>query len=171
MNRAPTISRFQLTALLVLISTIPPAFVVSMVAFNRPPPEPRLDVQVEFDVTVIHPRKSPDSPRILPCVKVRNPTEGTWRNIAVSLNKDFFFYYPEPLGPGEEIVAPLEFFVTKGGNVLFQPGSSSVRRVTVFAQIPDKSRAVAELYFDEDGNPEEPPKSSNAKAKVQESDG
>jgi hypothetical protein len=149
------ISRQTLLLLLLVISLVPPIFVVSMVATYDPPPEPLLDVKVTLNLTVHAPRKAPDSPRILPCLTVENPTKDVWRNVSVYVNKDFIFSRgpTETLQPTQNFNVPLEFFVTKGGNVAFQPGSERVHQVTVFAQIPSGARAVREIFFDEQGNP------------------
>lgn len=124
-----------------------------MVATHKPPPEPVLECDVKLDVMVKAPRRDPNNPRILPCVQVFNTTADRWQNISVSLNKDFFFHRPDPIEPRESFSVPLEFFVTKSGNVAFQPGSEKVTRVTVYAQIPTGARAVAEKYFDLTGKP------------------
>jgi hypothetical protein len=153
-----SLSKFQLTCLLLCFSIIPPAFVVSMVLFFPASPELKLEAAVRFDVSVIRPRKDPENPRILPSVVIKNPTEEVWNRIAVSINKDFFFYRPDSLKPKEEFSVPLEFFVTKSGNVAFQPGSEWVQRVTVYAQVPSAARAVSENYFNQKGEPIEAPK-------------
>jgi hypothetical protein len=148
------ISRQKLLLLLLVISFVPPIFVVSMVATYDPPPEPLLDVAVSLNLTVHAPRKDPDSPRILPCLTVENSTNDVWRNVTVYVNKDFIFSRgpTATLEPGQNFNVPLEFFVTKGGNVAFQPGSETVHQVTVFAQIPSGARAVREIFFDSQGN-------------------
>ncbi len=133
--------------MLLIISIAPPVFVVSMVATHRPPKEPELNVRIEQSIKLHQPRNRENSPRLLPCLVVSNPTEEAWRNVAVSLNKQFFYYHPGELQAGGEFSIPLEFFVTKGGNVAFQPGSENVQQVTVFAQIPSGARAVAEKFF------------------------
>ena len=153
-----SLSKFQLTCLLLCFSIIPPAFVVSMVLFFPASPELKLVANVRLDMAVIRPREDPDKPRILPSVVIKNPTEEVWNRIAVSINKDFFFYRPDSLEPQQEFSVPLEFFVTKSGNVAFQPGSEWVHRVTVYAQVPSAARAVSENYFDQQGKPTEPPK-------------
>jgi len=153
-----SLSRFQLTLLLICFSIVPPAFVVSLVVLFPAAPELKLVAKIRFDVSVIRPRKDPENPRILPSVVIQNPTDEIWNRIAVSVNKDFFFYRPEALQGGDEFSIPLEFFVTKSGNVAFQPGSEWVHRVTVYAQVPSAARAVSENYFDQQGNPTEPPK-------------
>lgn len=151
------ISRVQLIGLLTII----PLFFLGCVSWmwlaSKPSPEPILIAKVRQEVTVHTPRRSPDSPRILPCLIIENPTTDSWRNVAISINKEFFFYPPGTLSPEQNITVPLEFFVTKGGNVAFQPGSESVHRVTIFAQIPTGARAVSENYFDKKGNPIEKP--------------
>ncbi len=148
------ISRQKLLLLLLVISLVPPIFVVSMVATYDPPPEPLLEVKVSLNLTVHAPRKTPDSPRILPCITVENSTTEVWRNVSVYVNKDFIFSRgpTNSLEPGQSFNVPLEFFVTKGGNVAFQPGSEDVHQVTVFAQIPSGARAVREIFFDREGN-------------------
>ncbi len=153
-----SLSKFQLTCLLLCFSIIPPSFVVSMVLFFPASPELKLDAKVRFDVAVIRPRKDPENPRILPSVVIRNPTDEVWNRIAVSINKDFFFYRPDSLKPNEEFTVPLEFFVTKSGNVAFQPGSEWVHRVTVYAQVPSAARAISESYFNQNAEPTEAPK-------------
>ena len=153
-----SLSKFQLTCLLICFSIIPPAFVLSMVLFFPASPELKLVANVRFDMAVIRPRKDPDKPRILPSVVIKNPTEEVWNRIAVSVNKDFFFHRSDSLEPQQEFSVPLEFFVTKSGNVAFQPGSEWVHRVTVYAQVPSAARAVSENYFDQQGKPTEPPK-------------
>ncbi len=151
---ARPINRRTLFLLLLVISLIPPIFVVSMVATYTPQPEPPLDVKVTQNLTVHAPRKTPDSPRILPCITVENPTSESWKNVSVYLNKNFIFSRgpTEALDAGQSFNIPLEFFVTKSGNVAFQPGSENVHQVTVFAQIPSGARAVCEIFFDNEGN-------------------
>jgi len=147
------ISRRQLTSLLIAIPLLFLSAVAWMWTSLKASPEPILVAIVRQEVTVHVPRKSPDSPRILPCLIVENPTLENWRNVAISVNKEFFFYPPGTLESMQSVTVPLEFFVTKGGNVAFQPGSESVHRVTIFAQIPNGARAVSENYFDKDGKP------------------
>ncbi len=146
-----TLSRLQLTVLLLVISLVPPIFVVSMVATHRPPKEPMLLVEVSQSIKLHQPRNDRTNPRLLPSLVVMNPTNDDWRNVAISLNKQFFYYHPGTFHHTEEVSIPLEFFVTKGGNVAFQPGSETVNQVTVYAQIPTGARAVSENYFDKGG--------------------
>jgi hypothetical protein len=122
-----------------------------MVATHRPPKEPTLSVEVGHSVKLHHPRNDRENPRLLHSLTVKNPTADDWRNVAISLNKQFFYYHPGTFHASEEVFIPLEFFVTKGGNVAFQPGSEIVNQVTVYAQIPNGARAISENYFDPDG--------------------
>lgn len=122
-----------------------------MVATHRPPKEPTLSVVVEHSIKLHQPRNDRENPRLLPSLTVKNPTADDWRNVAISLNKQFFFYHPGTFHASEEVFIPLEFFVTKGGNVAFQPGSEIVNQVTVYAQIPNGARAISENYFDSNG--------------------
>jgi hypothetical protein len=138
---------------LITISVVPPLFVVSMVLNHQPPPEPTLTVTLGIEVQLHRSRGDQESPRLLPVLTVTNPTSDRWRNVAVCLNKQFFYYHPGELAANENFATPLEFFVTKGGNVAFQPGSESVHQVTVYAQIPSGARAVSENYFAADGQP------------------
>jgi hypothetical protein len=137
--------------MLLVISLVPPIFVVSMVATHRPPKEPLLRVEVGQSVKLHQPRGDRENPRLLPSLVLKNPTNEDWRNVAISLNKQFFYYHPGSFYASEEVSIPLEFFVTKGGNVAFQPGSETVHQVTVYAQIPTGARAVSENYFDSRG--------------------
>jgi hypothetical protein len=130
---------------------VPPIFVVGMVASHQPPKEAELETRIELTVKLHRPRKEEENPHLLPCLDVENPTSEKWRNIAVSLNKQFYYYHPKELKQGEVLSVPLEFFVTKGGNVAFQPGSETVTQVTVYAQIPSGARAVSETYLSEKG--------------------
>ncbi len=141
------ISRLRLTLLLVIISLVPPIFVVSMVATHKPPPDPVLEVVVREEVQLHSPRISPDRPRLLPSLVVENPTDEPWRHVTIYVNKDFVFVRQEPLEPHSTFSVPLEFFVTKGGNVAFQPGSERVEQVLIFAQIPSGARAVREIHW------------------------
>jgi hypothetical protein len=145
------LTRRQLTVLLILVSSIPPLFVISMVRLFPAPREMELTAEVRFEASVHRPRRDPDNPRILPSVTIINPTQERWQKIAVSINKDFFYYHPDGLDPAGTFTIPLEFFVTKSGNVAFQPGSEWVHRVTIYAQVPSGARAISENYFTREG--------------------
>lgn len=144
MSRVKPINRRTLIGLLVLITTLPPLFVVSFFLLHEAAPEPKLDVAVELTVMRYSKSKSEGDERLLSAVRVINTSRGDYRNVSVSLNKQFFYYHPKPLAAGANMEIPLEFFVTKGGNVKFQTGYKKVEIVTVFGQLPTNARAVAE---------------------------
>ncbi len=152
--RHKPIPRKWLIALLLTVTLLPPTFVVTFFLLHRPAPEPILGVNVELTVMRYSSTENETADvRLLSAVKVTNTGEGDYRNVAVSLNKQFFYYHPKALAEGESLEVPLEFFVTKGGNVKFQTGNKKVERVTIFAQIESNARAVAERYFDLNGKP------------------
>ncbi len=152
--RHKPIPRHWLIVLLLAVTLAPPAFVVGFFLLREHTPEPKLDVLVELTVMryIVEGDQSSDV-RLLSAVKVTNNGAGNYRNVKILLNKQFFYDHPKPLPQSESIEIPLEFFVTKGGSVKFQTGNKKVNQVTVFAQIENNSRAVAERYFDDAGKP------------------
>ncbi len=163
MPRPKPIPRRLLIVLLLCVSLIPPIGVVTFVALHRPPPEAQLEAEVELGIMPY--QRADDeaaSIRLLQCVTIRNPNQYPYNNISVSLNKQFYYHHPKPLLPQQSMQIPLEFFITKGGNIAFQTGSKKVDRVTIFAQIPSGERAVAERYFANDGSPLPAPSKSNS---------
>jgi hypothetical protein len=146
-----TLSRTQLLGILLVISLVPPIFVVSMVATHEPPAEPLLEVQVQLTVELHAAKDQTKEPQLLPTLRLHNPTSDRWRNLSIGVNRQFYYYHPDFLAAGESIAIPLETFCTKGGSIMFQPGSETVKQVTVFAQLPSGARAVAEKNFGDDG--------------------
>lgn len=138
-----TLSRKQLTAALILITLIPFASVVVLYTTLPIGADPVLQAGVQ-----VAPRAWPhaDAPeaRLVPCVILRNPTEDAWRNVNMSINKQFHFFHPETLAAGEEIFVPLKFFHTKG-NAFFPPESQTLKLLTIYAQIPSGRRAILEI--------------------------
>lgn len=143
MGRPYVLSRFQFTALLLGIIGTGVGWVGMMWNSIEKRPEAILDGEVLVETRPWTPPNQPDAnPRLLPSIIVTNRTGEVWENVSVSINKAFVHYHFQPLAPGEAIVAPLERFVTKGGNVNFRPSTQEVRRITVFAQLPSNERAV-----------------------------
>lgn len=164
MSRPKPVSRKWLILVLLAVALIPPATVVTYAIFNRQAPEAILDVNVELSV-MPYQMDSEDSKdiRLLSAVKVTNSGDQNLRNVNISLNKQFFYYHPHNVPKGGVVEVPLEFFITKGGSIKFQTGNKKVNQVTIFAQIEDNSRAVAERYFDDAGNPKNSSKVPAAK--------
>jgi hypothetical protein len=136
------------------VALIPPAVVVSYAVLYPQAPEQILEVNVELTVMPYQmPSSESKDVRLLSAVKVTNTSDQTYRNMNISLNKQFFYYHPHAVPKGAAVEVPLEFFVTKGGSIKFQTGNKKVNQVTVFAQIESNARAVAERYFDDAGNP------------------
>ncbi len=137
------LNRLQLTLFLV---GVPMVFVAAVMALSRTGtvlPERRLVAEIRLSIESWAPPKS-DVARLYPCVVLKNPTNEHWRNVAISINKQFYFYPQGEIGPEESLVVPMEHFVTKGGNITFRPASQQVKQLTVFAQVPNGERAVFE---------------------------
>ena len=154
MSRPKPVPRKWLILVLLAVALTPPAAVVTYAVLNRQAPEAILDVNVELTV-MPYQMNTDDSNdvRLLSAVKVTNSGDQNLRNLNISLNKQFFYYHPQQVPKGSFVEVPLEFFITKGGSIKFQTGNKKVNQVTIFAQIEDNSRAVAERYFDDSGNP------------------
>ncbi len=150
MAPAPTLTRKQLAALMMALVILPFGFVIGMAMFLKPVPEPKLNAEVSIKIDVWTP-KEPDAEnktRLIELFVVHNPTQDTWRNVAMALNKQFYFSYHEPVPSGGTVTIPLSFFVTKSGSVSFRPATQKIEMVTVFAQIPSGERAVFERAVD-----------------------
>jgi hypothetical protein len=137
-----TLSRTQLTLALILV-TITPFLLVIGLYFTLPnTPEPVLPAEIRIGPEAWPSRDAPNA-RLVPCLIVKNPTADEWNNIHLAINEQFYFFQPEPLRGGGQIQVPLKFFHTKG-NQFFPPEKQTVKLITVYAQIPDGSRAVVE---------------------------
>ena len=132
---------------LFLVTLIPFGLVVLLYMTFPAGKDPVLQVEVE-----VQPRawtgEDPTAARLLPSLILRNPTTEPWNNVNMSINEQFYFYHPDPMAAGEEIVVPLKFFHTKG-NQYYPPESQPLKTLTVFAQVPSGARAIVELHGDE----------------------
>lgn len=142
-----TLKPWQLTTGLVLLTLIPFMFVVIMYLTLPTSKDPVLEVSLE-----VGPRtwisNDGSQTRLLPSLIIKNPTDEVWRNVNMSLNGQFYYYHPDPLQPGEELVIPLKFFHTKG-NQFYPPESQPLKKLMVFAQIPSGARAIREVSGEE----------------------
>jgi hypothetical protein len=80
----------------------------------------------------------------MPAVHLHNPTDQLWRNIEMSISGQFYFYCPEPIAAHGDFRVPLAFFKTSG-NQAFRPAGQSIKKLTVYAQIPSGRRAILDV--------------------------
>ncbi len=138
-----TISRTQLTAILLAVPAIGLLIVAVLANRIQPRPELQLKASAKLEIAVWTPSDGNSSQqRLLPSVVIKNDSGEPWKNVAISLNKQFFHYHFKVLQPSETLTVPLEQFFTKGGNVHFRPASQTVELVEIFGQIPNGERGV-----------------------------
>ncbi len=138
-----TLTRTQLTLVLLLVTMIPFMLVVGL-WFSLPEgAEPILPAEVRVGPMAWPNEGEPDA-RLVPCMILKNPTNDTWQNINLAINEQFYYFHPEALTGGAQIHIPLKFFHTKG-NQFYPPEKQKLKLVTIYAQIPDGSRAVVEI--------------------------
>lgn len=142
-----TLSPRGLTIALVSLTLIPFFFVVLLYRTQPITKDPVLDVSL-----VIAPRQwhSEDGTqtRLLPSMVVRNPTDEIWKNVNFAVNDQFYYYHPDPMRAGEELVVPLKFFHTKG-NQFYPPENQPLKSITVYAQIATGARAIRKFTSSE----------------------
>lgn len=138
-----TLSRTQLTAVLVLVTLLPFSLVVVLYSTLPDFDDPVLEVDVQIGPRAWSSEGSDDA-HLVPCVILKNPTSDPWNNVNMSVNHQFHFMHPDIVGPGEEIFVPLKFFHTKG-NAYFPPESQELKELTIYAQIPSGARAIKEI--------------------------
>lgn len=138
-----TLTRTQLTAVLVLVTMIP-FFLVVGLWFSLPTtPEPVLNADVRVGPMAWPNEGAPDA-RLVPCMILRNPTQDEWQNINLAINEQFYYFHPDPLLGGGQIHIPLKFFHTKG-NQFYPPEKQKLKLITIYAQTPDGARAILEV--------------------------
>ena len=138
-----TLSRTQLTAVLVLVTLLPFCLVVVLYSTLPEFDDPVLEVDVEIAPRA-WPNELAENAHLVPCVVLRNPTTEPWNNVNMSVNHQFHFLHPDIIEPGSEIFVPLKFFHTKG-NANFPPESQELKELTIYAQIPSGARAIKEI--------------------------
>ena len=138
-----TLTRTQLTAVLVLVTMIPFLLVVGLWFSLPATPEPVLPAEVRVGPMAWPNEGAPDA-RLVPCMILRNPTQDEWQNINLAINDQFYYFHPDPLAGGGQIHIPLKFFHTKG-NQFYPPEKQKLKLITIYAQIPDGSRAILEV--------------------------
>lgn len=145
----PTLSKWQLTAALILVTLLPFLTVVVMYSTIPSFDDPVLEAKVEIGPRA-WPSQSDPNARIVPCVILKNPTEGSWNYLNMSVNHQFHFTHPDIVPPDGEVVVPLKFFHTKG-NAYFPPESQKLKELTIYAQITTGARAILEVTGEELG--------------------
>lgn len=138
-----TLTRWQLTLALVVITLIPFGLVVVLYTTMPNTEDPVLPVEISVGPRA-WPNEQAENARVVPCAIVRNPTDEEWRNLSLRINKQFQFDRHEPVAAGEEVVVPLKFFHTKG-NQYYPPESQPLKLMEVYAQIPSGARAILEI--------------------------
>ncbi len=140
-NRLPglQLSRRWLTISLIAVTLIPVTLAATVWLAIPESPEPNLPVEIAFQ-PVAWPPEGPDV-KLMPGLRIRNTTESDWRNVSMAINKQFYFYCPEPLPAGKDFQVPLAFFKTSG-NQPYRPTIVPMRLLTVYAQLPSGKRAI-----------------------------
>ena len=138
-----TLTRKQLTAVLVLVTLIPFLLVVGLWFSLPETPEPVLPAEVRVG-PMAWPTEGAPNARLVPCMILKNPTQDVWENIHLAINDQFYYFHPDSLSGGGQIHIPLKFFHTKG-NQFYPPEKQKLKLITIYAQIPDGSRAILEV--------------------------
>lgn len=138
-----TLTRKQLTLVLVLVTMIPFLLVVGLWFTLPETPEPVLPAEVRVG-PMAWPNEGATNARLVPCMILKNPTEDEWRNINLAINEQFYYFHPDPLAGGGQIHIPLKFFHTKG-NQFYPPEKQKLKLITIYAQIPNGARAILEV--------------------------
>lgn len=143
MPSVPQLSRRWLTISLIAVTLIPVALAAT-VWFGIPSrPEPKLPIEVFFE-PVSWPPGGKEDVRLMPGIRIHNPTKERWQNISMAINSQYFFYCPEPLEAGRDFSVPLAFFKTSG-NQAYRPTTQRIKKLTIYAQLPTGRRAICEL--------------------------
>ena len=145
MQNRRTITPKTLTLLFVVFIFGPIGCGLLLSYFTRKMPEPELEAAVRLETMWVNPKGKDESPRLVPCVTVKNLTESPWRNLSIGLDGQFYSSEPKGIPASESFSIPLEAFLARNGSVRFPGGDRKIKLVTVFAQIPSGARAVSEF--------------------------
>ncbi len=141
-----TLSKRWLTLSLIAV-TLVPVTLAATVWFAIPKvPEPELKAEVFFEPVSWPPEG--DDVKLMPGIRLVNPTDERWSKVSMAINKQYFFYSPDDIEPQSEFKVPLAFFRTSG-NKAFLPTARSIDLLTVYAQVPGGQRAIYERTFNE----------------------
>jgi len=140
---APLLSPRWLTISLIAITLIPVTLAATVWYAVPSSPEPELPVEVFFE-PVSWPPNGKDEVRLMPGIRLHNPTHDQWRNVSLAINRQYYFYCPEPIEPGSDFSVPLAFFKTSG-NQNYRPTTQHIKKLTIYAQQPSGRRAIGEF--------------------------
>lgn len=144
-NLPPTnwqLSPRWLTISLIAVTLIPVSLAVTVWLAIPENPEPTLPVELALEPV---PWANEDGQvRLMPGVRIENPTNDRWMNVSMAINKQFYFYCPAPLEAGSDFRVPLAFFKTSG-NQPYRPTVVPLRLMTVYAQLPSGQRAIRDF--------------------------
>jgi hypothetical protein len=132
-----------LTLSLIAVTLIPVTLAATVWLAVPSTPEPKLGAEVHLE-PVAWPRDGGTDVRLMPGVRVHNPTDQRWTNLSMGINNQFYFYSPDPLDAGQDFSVPLSFFRTSG-NQAYRPTSVRIKKLTVYAQLPSGRRAIFEM--------------------------
>lgn len=141
------VTRRQLFAAIVALAVIPPLIVVSYVWLRPAPPEQPLSIEVAERVTTggqIELAGDWNQTELYACLEILNPSDMEYRNVVVILNESFVHRLQGPLAAGGRQLIPLRTFVTKDGGIPMPQRTHRLTDATIFAQLPQGTRAVAE---------------------------
>lgn len=132
-----------LTFSLIAVTLIPVVLAATVWLAVPSAPEPRLEAEVRLE-PVAWPRDQGADVRLMPGVRIHNPTDQRWMRLSMGINNQFYFYSPDPLDAGADFSVPLSFFRTSG-NQAYRPSAIPIKKLTVYAQLPTGRRAILEL--------------------------
>lgn len=138
------LSRRWLTISLIAVTLIPVTLAATVWLAIPESPEPELAVDVVLE-PVPWPQDG-DEVRLMPGVHLHNNTEQSWNNVSMAINKQFYFYCPEPIAAGSDFRVPLAFFRTSG-NQPYRPTIVPLKMLTVYAQLPSGKRAIRDVKY------------------------
>jgi len=164
MQQPRTITSTQLTLFFIVLILGPVGCGLLLYFYTGKMPEPPLEAMVRFETMWISPTDQQESPRLVPCLTIKNATDSAWKNLSIELNEQFFSSEPKGIPAGQTLSIPLEAFVARNGSVRFPVGDRVIELVTVFAQISSGARGVSE--FTVPAKPPTMPKESGVQPKT-----
>jgi hypothetical protein len=138
------LSRRLLTFSLIAVTLVPVSVAATVWLAVPSTPEPHLPVEVTLEPVAWPPEG--DDVKLMPGVRLHNPTNENWTNLSIGINKQFYFYSPDPLPAGGDFRVPLAFFKTSG-NQPYRPTIVPMRLMTVYAQMPSGKRAILDVKY------------------------